>query len=439
VAQHPPEQRSWVASDRPVPRYLVRPLREFLDTEAAGGIVLLVATTVALAWANSPWNDVYEQLWHTKISVRLGAWTLAEDLRHWINDGLMTIFFFVVGLEIKRELVAGDLVDRRQAALPAIAALGGMIVPALMYAALNAGSQGSPGWGIPMATDIAFALGVLALMGPRVPSQLKVLLLSLAIVDDIGAILVIAVFYANNIDPPALLLALLLLLVVLGLRSMRVWWVPAYLAVGTGVWLATFASGVHATIAGVALGLLAPAHALDPGGIDRMNRRLQRSDAAPSPEDVRTARLGANQSLSVAERLAHLLHPWTSFVIIPLFALANAGISLSGEGLRAALDSRVTLGVVLGLVAGKLVGISGAAWLAQRLGLAALPQGVSWWQLSGVAAVAGIGFTVSIFVASLAFQNPLLLTEAKIGILVASAMASLLGAVLLRRGMGNGT
>jgi Na+:H+ antiporter, NhaA family len=432
VTHHLPEQRSWLASDRPVPRRLVRPLREFLDTEAAGGIVLLAGTLVALAWANSPWSSSYEQLWSTELTLRLGNWTLRHDLRHWINDGLMTVFFFVVGLEIKRELVTGDLADRRRAALPVIAAVGGMVVPALIYAALNAGSPGSSGWGVPMATDIAFAVGMLALLGPRAPAQLKVLLLTLAIVDDIGAILVIALFYSSGVDPQASLWAGVLVVAVIGLRSMRVWWIPAYLIVGSGLWLATLASGVHATVAGVALGLLAPAHALDPGAFHRLTRRFHRSENGPSPHDARLARLRVNESLPVTERLEHLLHPWSSFVIVPLFALANAGISLSEDALRDALGSPVTWGVVLGLVAGKLLGILGSGWLAHRTGLATLPAGVSWWQWAGVAAVAGIGFTVSLFVASLAFDDPSLLDQAKVGIVMASIVASLLGALLLR-------
>jgi NhaA family Na+:H+ antiporter len=426
----PPVGGSWAASDRPVPRRLVRPLREFLDTEVSGGVVLLAAAVVALVWANSPWRGGYEGLWTLELSLRLGDIRIAEDLRHWVNDALMALFFFVVGLEIKRELVDGELTEPRRAALPVVAALGGMVVPALLYLTVNAGREGAHGWGIPMATDIAFALGVLALLGPRVPSSLKVFLLSLAIVDDIGAIVVIALFYSGGIDFAWLAAAVALIGVVVVLRYIGVWWVPAYVLVGTAVWFATFQSGVHATIAGVALGLLAPARPLHPRGDEARSRRGE--EAVRSVGDVRAAQHEALASLPVAERLAHLLHPWTSFVIVPLFALANAGISLGADDIADALGARVTIGVVLGLVAGKVLGITGAAWVAARAGVARLPEDVSWMQVAGVAAVAGIGFTVSIFIASLAFDSGRLVQEAKAGILAASFVASVVGASLLR-------
>ena len=429
--EHPPGG-SWVASDRPVPRLIVRPLREFLDTEVAGGVVLLAAALVALVWANSPWSGAYDALWHTEVGLRLGRWALAADLRHWVNDGLMTIFFFVVGLEIKRELVEGQLADPRRAALPVVAALGGMILPALLYATLNAGGEGSSGWGIVMATDIAFALGVLTLMGTRVPSELKVFLLMLAIADDIGAILVIALFYSGGIQLTPLAVALLGVAAVLGLRALHVWWMPAYVVVGVVVWLAIWGSGVHATIAGVAMGLLTPAHAVDPKAMKALGLAIGQIEEGPSPEDVRMAQQQSTASLSVAEWLAHLLHPWTSFAIVPLFALANAGISLGGESVRAAIGSPVTRGVVLGLVVGKVVGVTGFAWLAERVGVATLPVGVRWLQLAGVSAVAGIGFTVSIFIASLAFQREVLVEEAKVGVLASSLIATALGAGILR-------
>ncbi|MFN2491007.1 MAG: Na+/H+ antiporter NhaA [Actinomycetota bacterium] len=430
--EQPPPRGTWVASDRPVPRLVVRPLREFLDTEVAGGVVLLAAAVIALVWANSPWQDAYENLWSTEFVVRLGAFEIADDLTHWVNDALMVIFFFVVGLEIKRELVDGELTEPRRAALPVVAALGGMVVPALLYYVLNAGGAGARGWGIPMATDIAFALGVLALVGPRVPSSLKVFLLSLAIVDDIGAILVIAVFYSGGIQIGWLGAALGLLALVVLLRVIHVWWVPVYVVVGTAVWLATFESGVHATIAGVVLGLLTPATPLDPSALDSTGLGTFDGGERPSPHEVRVAQTQANASLSVAERFSHLLHPWTSFVIVPLFALANAGISLGADDLGAALRSPVTLGVIVGLVAGKVVGITGFAWSSVRLGVARLPEDIGWAQLGGAAALAGIGFTVSIFIAGLAFEEVTLVEEAKVGILIASVVASLIGSLTLR-------
>jgi NhaA family Na+:H+ antiporter len=429
----PPLPGSWSSRDRPVPRLVVRPLRAFLDTEAAGGIVLLAATVIALVWANSPWDGAYTSLWHTGLSIRLGGWSLSQDLRHWVNDGLMALFFFVVGLEIKRELVDGELRRLKQATLPIAAAVGGMVVPALLYALINAGGAGARGWGIPMATDIAFAVGLLALLGPSVPQSLRILLLSLAIVDDIGAILVIAVFYTGDLSWGPLVMAVLGLGLVALLRSLRVWWVPLYVVLGAGVWLATFASGVHATIAGVVLGLMTPAHALEPSAFAKMRLGIVADDESPSAGDARAGALQLQESVSVAERLEHVLHPWTSYLVIPLFALANAGVAVDLDALSGLLASRVTIGVIAGLVAGKLVGVSGFAWAAVRLGIATLPRGVGWRHLCGVAAIAGIGFTVSLFVAGLAFPGSPLLDEAKVGILLASTAASLVGAAILRR------
>jgi Na+:H+ antiporter, NhaA family len=427
----PPDQplaQSWATSDRPIPRLLVRPLREFLDTESAGGIVLLAAAALALGWANSPWSGAYEALWSTDLTVRLGSFALSEDLRHWVNDGLMVVFFFVVGLEIKREIVAGELRYARSAALPVFGAIGGMIVPALLYWILNPRGQGAAGWGIPMATDIAFALGVLALFGPRVPAALKVFLLTLAIVDDIGAISVIAISYSSGIQILWLLAATFLLIAIVVLRSIRVWWVPAYAVLGMGVWLATYQSGIHATIAGVALGLLTPAQAQ----ADSLEEMALTEQGTPDPPTVKSVSERARASISVVERLEHALHPWASYVIVPTFALANAGIALAGDTVAGAMGSSITTGIVVGLVAGKLVGVFGTAWLAHRLGFAALPKGVGWHHIGVAAAVAGIGFTVSIFIASLAFSDPELVAQAKIGVLGASVLATLLGTGILR-------
>ncbi len=404
--RRPLREHSWLASDHAVPRLLARPLRTFLTTEAAGGVVLLAATLVALIWANSPVRGGYESLWGTELGLSLGPLELPEDLRHWVNDALMSIFFFVVGLEIKRELVAGELNERRKAALPIIAAAGGMVVPAVFYLAFNAGGEGGAGWGIPMATDIAFAVGVLALLGDRIPSGLKIFLLSLAIVDDIGAIVVIALFYSDGIELGWFMGAGAGILAIVGLRRLRVPWVPIYVVVGTVVWFATLRSGVHATIAGAALGLLAPARPTDPHG---------------------------QEVMSVAERLEHLLHPWTSFVVIPLFALANAGVMLSLDALRAAAASPVTLGVFVGLVAGKIIGITGASWIAIKLNLGQAPEGVGWRHLLGAAAVAGIGFTVSLFITGLAFDDAELVDTAKLGILLASVLAGVIGVLILGR------
>ncbi len=412
-------------------RRVPKALREFLETEAAGGIVLLVAAVVALVWANSPWGASYRALWGTEVSLGVGRFVLAEDLKHWVNDGLMALFFFVVGLEIKRELVHGDLRDPRTAAMPAIAALGGMVVPALLFLVVTAGGPGTGGWGIPMATDIAFAIGVVALLGPRVPGSLKLFLLTLAIVDDIGAIVVIALFYAGDVQPVFLVAAVALIAAMLGLRRAGIVWLAPYVVLGVGVWLATQASGIHATIAGVVLGLLAPAGALTPAAVAREWAADLADEPGPAEVDAMT-RL-ARTSVSPAGRLEHLLHPWTTFVVVPLFALANAGVSFKAESFAAPGAVAVAAGVIIGLVVGKAVGITAAAWLASRTGLGRLPEGATWPMVGAIAAVAGIGFTVSLFVAELAFDAGALRDSAKIGVLGASALAAIIGALSLMR------
>jgi Na+:H+ antiporter, NhaA family len=443
LSDKPPTTDSWLASDRPVARLIARPVREFLDTEVAGGVVLLAAAVVALIWANSPFQDSYDTLLHTEISISIGGLELAEDLQHWINDALMVLFFFVVGLEVKRELSLGELSDPKKAAFPSIAALGGMVVPALIYVALNFGGEGGGGWGIPMATDIAFALGVLALFGNRVHPSLKVFLLSLAVADDIGAIVVIALFYTTELNVVALLVAAGLLGLIALLRVVRVIWIPLYVLVGAAVWLATYESGVHATIAGVALGLMTPVRpSQDPNedGNDAAEPDREHLEGGEgegfSPHRVRAWRLRAQERVAVGEYLEHLLHPWTSFVVIPIFALANAGVSLSADDLSNAVSSPVTLGILGGLVAGKLAGISLFAYAAQRFGFAEVPSGVSPAQIMGAAAIAGIGFTVSLFITELAFDEERLIDEAKVGILAASVLAAVVGAVILLRAKG---
>jgi NhaA family Na+:H+ antiporter len=426
-----PSRQTFVTSDQTLARRIARPLRTFLHTEAAGGIVLLAATVVALVLANSRLAGSFERFWQTELSISIGAFELTEDLRHFVNDALMALFFFVVGLEIKREIVLGELSDRRKAALPAVAAVGGMVVPALVYLVFNAGGEGAAGWGIPMATDIAFAVGVLAVLGNRVPSGLKIFLLSLAIVDDIGAILVIALFYSHGLQLAWLLAVVALLGIILVLRRLKVTWTPAYVLVGAGVWLATFESGIHATIAGVALGLLTPARPSDPRGFQDVYRETGLLSTAPDAHSLRAVSLQASEVVSVAERLEFLLHPWTSYLVIPLFALANAGVRLSTGSMGDALSSPVAIGIVAGLVLGKIVGISAAAWLAVKLNLGRLPDGVSWRVIFGGSAVAGIGFTVSLFIAGLAFSDPRLIDQAKIGVLFASCIAGTIGALLL--------
>ena len=415
-----------LSTDRTRPRTRVA---EFLRTESAGGAMLLAATLLALLWANSPWRDSYSTLWSTDVRVEVGGWSIAHDLRHWVNDGLMAVFFFVVGLEIKRELVTGELRDRRRAALPVIAAIGGMAVPALIFVALTAGTDSADGWAIPMATDIAFAVGVLALLGRRAPAPLKVFLLTLAIVDDIGAIAVIALFYSDDIDAVALVWAVALLGGMYALKRYGVRSLAPTMILGVGVWFATLQSGIHATMAGVVLGLLAPARPEVPEGV--VARWSQDVADVPTAHELRVMRNLAQQSLSTTERLEHALHPWTSFAVIPLFALANAGVEISSGSVDAAAGSRLALAVVLGLVVGKPVGIVAAVWLATRLKWGSRPPELSWAHIAGVGMLGGIGFTVSLFIAGLAFDADGPGAIAKLAILAASLLASVAGAAVL--------
>ncbi len=415
-------------ADRPVDR-LTRPLREFLHLESAGGMVLVLATITSLIVANTSAGPDVRDFWGTKLTLlAVGDLKLEESLEHWVNDGLMAIFFFVVALEIKRELVVGRLRDRRAAFLPAMAALGGSAVPAALFLAFTVGRGGAGGWGIPMATDIAFALGVMALLGPRIPGGLKVFLLTLAIVDDILAIMVIALFYSESLSAYWLLLGAVLLLIIAGMNRAGVRYVPLYVVAGAGVWLAFLESGVHATIAGVILGLMTPARPLLVKGTSGT------PDSAISSDTVRGDLFEVRESVSVAERLEHLLHPWTAFVILPLFAFVNAGIPLSGGVVGDAASSPLTLGIVVGLLVGKPVGIVLATWVVTATGAAPLPAGTSWRGVMGAGALAGIGFTVSLFVAGLAFDDSATVDRAKVGILAASFAAAVLGAVLLSSG-----
>ncbi|MDQ3974295.1 MAG: Na+/H+ antiporter NhaA, partial [Actinomycetota bacterium] len=439
----------WLQSDRLLPRRVVRPAQQFLDTEVGGGVLLLAAAVAALAWANSPWSESYERVWETRLTISLGPWALSEDLRHWVNDLLMVLFFFVVGLEIKREAVFGDLRRPQTAALPVVAALGGMAIPAVLYVALTAGGPGVRGWGIPMATDIAFALGVLALVGRRAPHGLRLFLLTLAIVDDIGAIAVIAVFYTEQLSlawlaAAAAGLGLIVLAQRLAIRTL----VPYVLAAGF-VWLATYSSGVHATIAGVALALVAPTRPFhQPEAVaDVVVGQLGAVRTADDPPDsdtedqetdeqtLRAVSELAHEAVSPLARFENKLHGWSSYLVLPLFALANAGVAVSGEFLADPAAARVAMGVFVGLVLGKPLGIAGCAWLAIASGRAQLPGGVSWRHLIGAGALAGIGFTVSLFITGLAFTDPALVDAAKTAILGASLLAGVVGALWLFLGL----
>jgi NhaA family Na+:H+ antiporter len=422
---------SYIASDKPLARAVARPVREFLRIESAGSVLLLVAAAVAIIWANSPWAESYDAFWHAHVVLEAGPISIDESLQHWVNDALMVIFFFVVGLEIKYELVSGDLRDPRSAAMPIIAALGGMLVPAAIYVALNPpGTDGSSGWGIPMATDIAFAVGVLGLLGRRIPSAGRLFLLTLAIADDIGAILVIAVFYTADLSLEWLAAALALLGLMVLARFLRIWSVVVYAVLGVCAWYALLQSGVHATLAGVAIGLITPAVPLLREEVSRHHAQQALRDNRLDPDELARMRFLLQESVPVVERLQAALHPLSSYVVLPVFALANAGVSLSGFG--EAVTSSVALGIILGLVVGKPVGIFLFSWLAVRTGVGKLPEGTGWATVLGLGSVAGIGFTVSLFIAQLSFPgNETLTSDAKVGILLASLVSAVVGVVLL--------
>lgn len=418
----------------------IRPAQAFVHTEASGGIVLLVAALVALVWANSPWGGRYINLWESSLSLAIPHFTLHLSLLHAVNDGLMAVFFFLVGLEIKREVLEGELASPRKAALPIAAAIGGMVVPAAIFAIWNRGGDGARGWGIPMATDIAFALGVLALLGRRAPFSLKVFMLALAIVDDLGAILVIAVFYTGSVSLPALawavgLVVLIILVARMGVRSFNV-----YVFLGALLWVAVYKSGIHATIAGVVLAALTPAgrtyspkefegNALDLLVAQRIAR--DNGDQEASDDALRQLEQLARETESPLDRLERVLHPWVSYLIVPLFALANAGLMLSTGLVHDAARSPITLGIGAGLVLGKPMGIVLAGWLALRLGIARLPENMTLVHVIGGGLLAGIGFTVSLFIAGLAFDSALLADEARAGIFAASLVAGAVGFVYL--------
>ena len=422
----------------------------FVQSEVTGSILLLACTVVALVWANSPWAESYFDVLHTYVGVSWGDASFKLSLHHWINDGLMVIFFFVVGLEIKREMVVGELSSIDKAGLPVAAALGGMIAPAVFFIALNLGGEGARGWGVPMATDIAFALGVLAIFGTRAPLGLKVFLTALAIADDLGAVAVIAIFYTESINVFSLALAaglLALLFVAIQARWRRG---ILYMLI-VGIWLAVFSSGVHATVAGILVAMVIPVRPrVDPhrfmdeteARVEKMRRQerdalclLSNREQLNIGESIHT---GAEKALPTGLVLEHHLHPIQVWLILPLFALANAGVAIGGD-LMSVLRNPLALGIVVGLVVGKPVGIGLLSWLAVKSGRGVLPRGVTWPQIFGAGCLAGIGFTMSLFISDLAFDNQSLIATAKIGILAASLTSGVLGYVVLSRSLPKGS
>ncbi len=407
----------------------IRPFSDFLHKEASAGMLLVLAAVAALIWANSPWSDIYFDIFATDAIIGVGDFEIQLTIKEWINDAAMAVFFFVVGLEIKREVTHGELHDPRQAALPVIAAIGGMIVPAVIFTMLNSGGDGQAGWGIPMATDIAIVMGVVALIGTRAPSWLKLFLLALAIVDDIGAILVIAVFYSEGVSVEWLALAVGAVAVAVLARS-SVQWIGLYVLLGLTCWVGLHEANIHPTLAGVVFGMLAPVTPF------RNTTMIDAEQLAASPSASNALRVSgqARDTVSVVEWLEYKLHPYSAFIIVPLFALANAGIRLPASEIGDALSSPVAWGVILGLVVGKTVGITAFTLGAVALRIGSLPAGVTPRYVLGAGALGGIGFTVSLFVTELAFGEELVGTSARLGVLIASLTAALIGTAILLPG-----
>ena len=460
--------KNWIDSDRFIPTRFVRPVLRLAHIEASSGVVLVAAAVAAMIWANLPvFGDSYVNFWHEHhLEVSLGPIHFSEDFKHLVNDGLMTIFFLVVGLEIKRELVLGELRDPRKAALPVVAALGGMVLPALIYVAFNAGDPAAlRGWGVPMATDIAFSLGVLALVGSRVPVGARLFLLAVAIADDIGAIAVIAIFYTADLSLGYLGLGVAVLVLIAIATRVNIRSHVLYAPLAIIAWFCFLESGVHSTIAGVILGFLTPSRPLyddrelyrsardivdvSPAQLAEPDHQEEGKHEGPPADSAsmdQMVRLGdemvehearmladlARESISPLSRLQRLLHNWSAFVIVPLFALANAGVSFAGIDLVDSITSRVALGVALGLVAGKAVGVTGFAWLVVKLGLGRLPAGIGWRHMIGTAMLAGIGFTVALFIGELAFTDHTIVDLSKIGIFTGSILAGIIGYLILR-------
>jgi Na+/H+ antiporter NhaA len=412
-------------------RNLATPVRDFLSAETGGAVVLLCAVAAALLWANSPWSDTYESFWRTKLSINVGSEGISLDLRHWVNQGLMTFFFLVIGLEAKRELDTGELRERRRLAIPVAAAVGGITVPIAIYLAFNAGGEGAHGWGAAMSTDTALALGLLALVAPG-GTRLRVRLLTLAVVDDLVALAVIATVYTEDLSWLPFALALGLFAMLLALRyAPTEWRRQLAVVVGVGLWIALYESGIDPVVAGLAAGLVTTAYPPARGDLERVTELTRSFREQPTPALARTAQRSVASAISANEQLQYRLHPWTSFVIVPLFALANAGIHVDAQLLEDASTSPITLGILFGYVLGKPLGILGASWLASRPWLAGLRRALSWPVIAGGGAVAGVGFTVSVLISTIAFDGDQL-EQAKLGVLAAAILSSLIAWTVFR-------
>lgn len=425
--------------------FIMEPLGRFINNSTTGGIVLFISAVVALVAANSPWADEWHHIWEHTFSIGVDKYIVSKTLHHWINDGLMAIFFFVIGLELKREIMAGELSNPKDAILPLVAGLGGMLVPALIFWAINGGTPAGDGWGIPMATDIAFALGILYMLGDRVPTSLKIFLTALAIADDLGAVLVIALFYTSDVSLISLgvglgFMAILITANLVGIRSTVFYGI---IGIG-GLWLAFLMSGIHATVAGVLAALTIPAKVKisDVNFIAKMRKLTSEFEKAESNDVtlvteeqlyvLEKIRHNASAALTPLQRLEHSMHPLVAFVVMPIFALANAGITFSGSFVES-ISSPVALGIVLGLVVGKFVGIVGFSRLLIATKLTSLPDGVTWRHIYGAALLAAVGFTMSLFITELAFKSPEYILQAKFGILVASVIGGISGYLVLRK------
>jgi NhaA family Na+:H+ antiporter len=409
---------------------LSRAARSFLRTESGSAVLLLAAAVIALIWANL--GAGYEEFWHTEFALTFGGSELSLDLRHWVNDGLMVLFFFTVGMEIARETVLGELRGIRAIAAPTAAAVGGLVVPALLFLLFNAGGPAAGAWGIPISTDTAVVIGVLALVGPRCPDQLRVFLLALAIVDDIGAVAAIVIFYTEDVDVTALLTAAGVFVALLAMRFAKFWRTPIYVLIGVVMWLAVLRSGVHPSVVGVALGLLVNAYAPRRRDVARAQVMGTSFLVDPSPERALAAQAAVTEAVSPNERLQLRIQPWSSYVIVPLFVLANAGVVLSMEAIAIAAASPLTWGIIVGLVVGKPIGVTLGTWFALRTGLGSVPDTLRWGQVIGGAALAGVGFTVALFITELALEDPVLINNAKIGILAGSILAAVVGWLIFR-------